>query len=94
MKEFMMIMKGGNHDGNAADWQRYIDCLSESGMFRGGSAFGKGVCVSGSDDSCECLTTGYMRFEAASIENILTLVAGNPVFESGGDVEVHELVLS
>ena len=92
MPEFMMLMKSGDHGDNAADWEQYIESLSKSGMFRGGSALGNGICVDKNVKSVQCVVTGYMRFEAVSIERVLALVPGNPVFESGGEVEVLELL--
>lgn len=94
MPEYVMIMKGGGRGGNAVDWDRYIQVLSDSGLFRGGSAFGNGICVSQKDDESECVATGYMRFEAASIEQVRNLVPENPVYKSGGQVEIHELIVS
>ena len=92
MPEFMMLMKSSDHDGNATDWEQYIESSSKSGMFRGGSALGNGICVSHKDKGVQCVVTGYMRFEAVSIEQVLALVPGNPVVESGGEVEVLEIV--
>ena len=92
MPEFMMLMKSSGHGGNAADWEQYIETLSESGLFRGGSAFGNGICTNQQDKGGQCVVSGYMRFEAVSIERVLALVPGNPVYESGGDVEVLEVL--
>ncbi len=39
-----------------------------------------------------CTITGFMRFEAENINQIRAWLAGNPVFESGGDVELLELI--
>jgi hypothetical protein len=92
MPEFMMIMKSDEHGGNAADWAQYIELLSNSGLFRGGSALGNGVCVSQNEQSDQCVVSGFMRFEADAIDQVLALVPGNPVIKSGGEVEVLELL--
>lgn len=92
MPEFMMLMKSSGQGGNAADWEQYIETLSESGMFRGGSALGNGICMDLHDKGGKCVVSGYMRFEAVSIERVLALVPANPVYESGGEVEVLELL--
>ena len=84
-----MIMKGS---GKAEDWPPYIERLVATGLFRGGSAFGNGRCVTSKDSRGECAATGYMRFEADSIDAVQSLLDGNPVLESGGAVEIHELI--
>ena len=35
--------------------------------------------------------SGYLRVEAASLEDACRFLEGNPVFESGGTVEIREL---
>ena len=91
MPEFMMLMKGTTPtDG----WERYIDTLVQSGLFRGGSAFGNSSGVSKVDNNNACVVTGYMRFEADSLADIHALLPGNPVYEAGDPVEIHELVTS
>ena len=87
----MMIMKSLGEGGTSADWEQYIELLSQSGKFRGGSALGNGVCVNADDTTRECTASGFMKFEAASIDEVLALVAQNPVVKSGGEVEVLEL---
>ena len=74
------------------DWSSYIEKLIGTGMFRGGSAFGNSRCLSKASDNTECVATGYMRFEADSIDEIQALLAGNPTYEAGGAVEIHELI--
>lgn len=91
MSEYMMIMKSNESEG---DWNNYIARLVETGMFRGGSAFGNGRCLNIGRDDEMCSATGYMRFEANSIDEIQLLLAGNPTYEAGGSVEIHELVVS
>lgn len=94
LSEFVMIMKGRNLGTNAsAGWESYIEILIGTGKFRGGSAFGNGRCLSLGSSVAECLATGFMRFEADSIEEIETLVEENPVYKAGGEVEIHELVV-
>ena len=89
MAEFMMLMKG---TGENADWNAYIDRLQKTGVFRGGSALGHGLCAHKHDSHRSCIVTGFMRFEADSIQQIQALVPGNPVYESGGEVELLELI--
>ena len=37
------------------------------------------------------MVTGFMRFRAESVEEVESLLEGNPVYESGGEIEIHEL---
>ena len=87
-----MLMKSG--EGDSAQWSAYIDSLLGSGCFRGGSALGNGVCVSRVGHSGACATTGFMRFEAGSRDEVLALLPGNPVYEAGGQVEILEMIES
>lgn len=89
MAEFMMLMKGAGENG---DWAIYIDRLKKAGLFRGGSALSHGLCANKQDSNRSCTVTGFMRFEADTIEQIQALLAGNPVYESGGEVELLELI--
>ena len=89
MAEFMMIMKGAGENG---DWYTYIEGLIETGMFRGGSALSNGLCANKQGINRSCAVTGFMRFEADNINQVRGLLAGNPVYESGGEVELLELI--
>ncbi|MEM7400486.1 MAG: hypothetical protein AAF304_00895 [Pseudomonadota bacterium] len=89
MPEFMMIMK---EPGKKSDWRTYINELKETGTFRGGSALGNGICVSKQDNKHNCTVIGFMRFEADKLNQVRNLIAGNPHYESGGEIEIHELI--
>ena len=91
MKEFMMLMKGS---GEVGDWDAYIKGLVASGKFRGGSALGHGTCARKDGQADDCAVTGFMRFEAESIDDVRELLNGNPVYEAGFEIEIHELVKS
>lgn len=87
----MMLMKGS---GKAEDWPGYIEGLIKTGKFRGGSELSNGTSQSKNENSTSCTVTGFMRFEADSFHEITSLLPGNPVYESGGSVEVLEIVAS
>ena len=91
MAEFMMLMKGRSTEG---DWEGYVNTLVKSGKFRGGSSLSNGFStIKGSlEQNASCVVTGFMRFEATDIEEVRELLTGNPVYESGGEVEIQELV--
>ena len=77
----------------AGDWGAYLAKLRETGRFQGGSAIGGGACVrkDGAAEGALSGLTGYLRVEAASLEDVTALLAGNPHFEAGGTVEIREL---
>jgi hypothetical protein len=74
-------------------WGPYLAGLRASGQFEGGSAIGSGLCVR-KDAVAPAITAhlgGFIRVTAASLEEARGLVQGNPVFESGGTIEIREL---
>lgn len=94
MPDYLMLMH--NDPPNAAsdsDWATYIDALAKTGKLRGGSAIGGGVArrKSGATPSITARIGGYIRVEADSLADAEALLAGNPVFENGGTVEIREL---
>jgi hypothetical protein len=54
---------------------------------------GAGVCrrKSGAAPPITARIGGYIRVEAESLAEVEALLAGNPVFENGGTVELREL---
>lgn len=96
MLDFILLM----HDDTsapaadtAAAWGTYLADLRARGAFAGGSSIGDGVCVrrAGNPPAVTRHLTGYIRVRAPSLEQARELVHGNPVFESGGTVEIREL---
>jgi hypothetical protein len=80
-------------NGNAA-WEKYFAMLRASGQFSGGSSIGSGVCISKSGVA-KAITShlaGYIRVQAENLEQAMKLLVGNPVIESGGTVEIRELL--
>ena len=92
MAEYIFLM----HDDAVSDddaWTPYISKLQQGGFFDGGSAIGDGVCAKkgGAPVAVTAHLTGYIRVRAASLEQARSLLAGNPLFEAGGTVEIREL---
>jgi len=94
MADFIFLM----HDDTTtlvdeASWDAYFGLLNRSGAFRGGSEIGKGVAVRmhGPAGPLASHITGFIRVEAADIDQARLLVEGNPVFAAGGTVEIREL---
>ena len=81
-----------SNDTEAA-WSSYIQALTESGQFLGGSAIGGGHCYTLSGEAREITIhiTGYIQVRANSLEDARRFLKGNPVFEAGGTVEIREL---
>ena len=94
MSDYLMLMH--NDPPRAAsddDWATYVEALAKTGKLRGGSAIGGGVCrrKSGTAPSITAHIGGFIRVEAESLADVEALLAGNPVFENGGTVEIREL---
>lgn len=91
MADFIILM----HDDaqSDGDWGAYLSKLRASGHFEGGSTIGAGKTLrkDGVTKSVTQHITGYLRFEADDMAQVEALVAGNPVFENGGTVEIREL---
>jgi hypothetical protein len=96
MNDYILLMHndapGGTGDSDDA-WTAYFAKLRQSGAFQGGSAIGGGACASRSSPA-RAITqhlSGYIRVQAESLDSARELLIGNPVFESGGTVEIREL---
>jgi hypothetical protein len=96
MNEYLLLMHAGAPP-EAGDpthtWPAYFARLRAAHAFEGGSAIGGGVCVSKAGREAEFTghLTGYIRVRAESLAAAEALVAGNPVYEAGGTVEIREL---
>jgi hypothetical protein len=93
MPDFIFLMHNDAPDEREADWDAYLGRLGAAGHLRGGSAMGGGVCAR-KDGAVRPLTahlSGFIRVEAAGLEEAKRLLEGNPVYEAGGTVEVRQL---
>ena len=97
MKEYILLM---HNDVSAEEakrtedaWPQYLSRLRATGRFEGGSSIGDGVCVKKSGLAGEITATlgGYIKVHAESLDEAKRFLAGNPVFEAGGTVEIREL---
>jgi hypothetical protein len=99
MADYLFLMHNDAKDGDTnrdEEWAAYISKLQQAGAFQGGSAIGRGVCLSKSGRSPEVTSrlSGFIRVQAESLAQARDLVQGNPVFEAGGTVEIRELPVS
>jgi hypothetical protein len=80
-------------DENDQNWEPYLAKLRASGNFSGGSAIGDGACFrkNGPPPEITAHISGYIVVKAASLSEAKKLLAGNPVYEARGTVEVREL---
>ena len=94
MADFIFLMHNDSHaDASPPMWEAYISELRRIGAFEGGSAIGEGTAFrkdspAGPESS---YLGGYIRIRADSFEDARRHLSGNPVFESGGTVEIREL---
>ncbi len=96
MNDYIFFMHDDTpRDGRdrSAEWGACFAKLREAGAFQGGSAIGDGVCASkaATVPGITRHLSGYIRVRAADLAQARALVSGNPVFESGGTVEIREL---
>ena len=94
MPDYLMLMHNDPSEAaDESDWAIYLQSLATTGKFRGGSAIGPGVCrrKSGAAPPATAQIGGYIRLEADSLADAEALLAGNPVYENGGTVEIREL---
>jgi hypothetical protein len=97
MDDFIIFMHNdaleADPQAEALAWERYIATLKQSGRFGGGSAIGDGACLTRTNQAKPITShlTGFIRVQAESLDDARTLLAGNPVFESGGTVEIRLL---
>ena len=80
-------------DAPEGDWAPYLQRLRQTGVFQGGSAIGDGICICKGrvPPPATAHLAGFIRVTADGLDAAKSLVAGNPVYEAGGTVEIREL---
>jgi hypothetical protein len=93
MPEYILFMHDDVAAGDNAAWEPYIRWLKERGVFQGGSEIGDGLCVRKGAAAPQITDhlAGYIRVLAPTIDDVKSLLHGNPHFEAGGTVEIREL---
>jgi hypothetical protein len=94
VRDFILLM----HNDAIAEtepemWTPYLSFLRGKGVFEGGSAIGAGETFRqhAAPGAVSDHLTGYIRVKAEDLAEARELLAGNPVFECGGTVEIREL---
>jgi hypothetical protein len=94
VKDYIFLM---HNDATApidpALWPPYLAALRERGVLQGGSAIADGETIRkrGNPAPVSGHLGGYIRITADSLKDARLSLAGNPVFECGGTVEIREL---
>lgn len=97
MNDYILLMRDDAPDLQAAGdpqrWAAYLARLRGTGQFDGGSEIGRGErCRKGQpSEPCADDLGGYLRVRADSLDAARQFLAGNPVYEAGGTVEIREL---
>ena len=97
MKEFILFMYNDALNSAAANddirWGDYLGRLRATGQFDGGSSIGSGLQLrmGHSDRPSSGDLNGFIRVRATDLDAARDYLAGNPVYEAGGTVEIREL---
>lgn len=97
MKDFILFMYNDAIDQTQANddqkWEAYFLKLHASGQFDGGSSIGRGARFNKNhpESPVESAMTGFIRVRAGDMDEAKTFLSGNPLFESGGTIEIREL---
>lgn len=94
MAEFLLLMHGDSAGQDSdEDWSTYLEALQLSGVLKGGSAIGSGLCLrlNGPAPRPTDHLVGYVKIEARDLDHAREFVSGNPVYEAGGTVEIRTL---
>jgi hypothetical protein len=92
--DYLLLMHNDTTAAIADDaWSDYLGRLQSDKCFQGGSAIGDGVCArrEGVAPDISRHLSGFIRVSAANLNAARALLAGNPVFEAGGTVQIREL---
>lgn len=97
MPEFILFMYDDAPDpvaaSDGASWGSYFSSLHASGQFDGGSFIGSGKrlrknCL---EQESGMGINGFIRVRAEDLAHVKVFLAGNPIYEAGGTVEIREL---
>ena len=93
MADYLLLMHADAIGERTADWPAYLEALSAADRLRGGSAIGEGRCFrrEAEPGPVSEQVTGFIRIVATDLEDAANCLAGNPVYEAGGTVEIRLL---
>lgn len=93
MPDYVFLMHNDMTSPEDVDaWGPYLARLRASGAFEGGSAIGAGAAFRKAGPAAPLSPVeGFIRVTAPSLHAARDLLAGNPVYDAGGTVEIREL---
>jgi hypothetical protein len=97
VNDYLLLMHDDAPDrelaGSEDRWASYLGLLQASGRFDGGSSIGTGALYSRGREPAPVAgkLSGFLRIRAASLQEASGSLAGDPVYEAGGTVELREL---
>ena len=93
MNDYLLLMHGDGSGEDLDQWPVWLEKLATEGRLRVGSAVGGGECVrrDGVPVPISSQITGFIRIVAADLDDARACLAGNPVYEAGGSVEIRLL---
>ncbi len=97
MQDYLLLLYHDAIDAAAAAddvaWQQYFTYLHQSGCFDGGSSIGAGQSFrkNGTAASSADQLSGFIRVRAEDLAAAQQFLAGNPIYEAGGTVEIRQL---
>ena len=94
MNDYILLMYNDVPEGQQRpheEWGAYLAKLREAAAFEGGSSIGGGVCMRKGGSTDDISRHRLHSDTAADLNAARALVAGNPVYEGGGTVEIREL---
>lgn len=97
MNDYLLLMHDDATDGAIANddarWDAYLAALRAGGRFDGGSSIGPGAVHrrEGTPAPLSAALGGYIRVRAESLDDARRFLAGNPVYEGGGSIEIRAL---
>ena len=92
MPDFILLMHTDT-TSTTPDWPPYLAHPQTLGALQGGSAIGPGICIrkTGPTPPITEQISGFVRITADNLAHAEALLAGNPVIEAGGTVEIRAL---
>jgi len=93
LNDYLLLMHADAVDEKVDQWPAWLDRMASEGRLRGGSSMAGGECVRRDGHPRPPLSplTGFVRIAARDLEDARACLAGNPVYEGGGTVELRLL---
>jgi hypothetical protein len=92
MQYIALIHKDSDTAPGSDEWNCFFKTAAETGMFKGGSEISNRHIVGHKEvpDTTKSVG-GFMRFDSADRDRLLTLLKAHPVIKHGGTIELCEM---